>query len=790
MDALVATLSPEDLAALAQQDIEAEKQAATEKKRQLQLLAKTIEGKFDVDASQRQRKEMEWYWSERLTLGSMWKLYNRWGPNDAPFDTKTTDAFGTDDKPEFNIVKPKLRIARAQLEMMQFGSGTDKNFQIKAKKPAELQSQLTSQAPLYQADGMTPVQNPQSGQPMTVGDLVGQKNAADDEAARLMDEECWAQMSAANYGQKMRLGFDDLTTYGSVIFKGPINNTTSNKIRMQMQPSQGAPIWVTSYSQERKPDFERINPWLFYPDYRALTIEEAEHATVLHIYSPTKLRMLANQDGFDKDAIKDCLAEKPIGDYYQAFRSRAIRFDNTKFLDNKYIILEWHGTVGLKELGDLGIDPPYENPLDMYKAEVWICQGHVLYASLEMLECDTVLPFAVNVWEPDPAFMLGFGAILLRDAQRVVNMTYKMVLDNAGLAALPQVGMDEEAIKPIDGKPEITPGKIWLKTENGMGRSINEVLEFFYPPNNLQMLTQVMNMAREFGDEESGTPLIAGGMGDPQVGDTGATGMAMIMQASTSVLSSKARQWDDNVTRPIVNWFYEWNMQYSPKEQIKGDYHTDVQTTTAYLNKIIQQRDIERLCIEFNQNPLAQKLLRGDELYRARLTMMNIPFDSIVKSKEEVQAFEQQQAQQAAQNPPPEQIKAQADLINAQAHMKGVENDAEKNQFDANQGVQEAQAERENNMANYQTRNNEAQARSIDSVSQRDIAFAQLAAKDKQEADKLQVQLHVHDSTLQADQFQAGVAAQQNQHKLGLESRNIAAKEEELKIKKRQGSGI
>ena len=74
----------------------------------------------------------------------------------------------------------------------------------------------------------------------------------------------------------------------------------------------------------------------------------------------------------------------------------------------------------------------------------------------------------------------GFGAILLRDAQRVVNKTYQMILDNTGLVALPQATINKEMVKPIDGKPEIAPGKVWYgeypNTKAG------DFVEFFTPP--------------------------------------------------------------------------------------------------------------------------------------------------------------------------------------------------------------------------------------------------------------------------------------------------------------------
>lgn len=760
-----------------------------EEERQLSNLAREIEAKFNTDATERQRKEAEWYWAERLALGSMWKYWNRWSSDssDSPFDVRDAE-YVNGDKPEFNIVKPKVKIGKAQLEMMQFGAGSDKNFQIKAKPNVAITAQLASNQPVFYADGQTPMVDPDTGQPLTIGQFAMQENQANADRARKMDEEVWSQLSAVEYGPKCRQGFDDLLWYGTAVYQGPKNNSKCKKVRYETKTSDGSPLWVTAYTEEPAPDFDRVNPWMFYPDHRALRIDDAEHATVVHTYTPPNLSHLAKR-GFREDKIQKLLQEAPRSNYYPAFRARAIQYNNTKFLDNKYIVLEWHGTVGIDKLKRLGIDPPYENPFDLYKAEVWICQGEVLHASLEMLEADICLPFAVDVWEPDPASMFGFGAILLRDAQRVVNMTYQMVLDNAGLAALPQVAIDTDAYKPQDGKPEILPGKIWRMTELGMGKTVDEAIQFFYPPNNLQMLTAVLNMAREFGNEESIIPLIAGGLEDPAVGDGGATGMTLRLQSSTTVLSSKARQWDDNITKRIVGWFYEWNMQYSPKNEIKGDYDIDVQTSTAYLDKIIGQRDLERLSIQAAQDPEMKFVVNRTNILRAQLTGMRIPHESIVYSEEESKRLQQEAAAAAQNNPDPSAIKAQSDMINAQARMKDTENDAAKIEYDREEGMVRAQMDREMHLANYETRNNEARSRAIAAASDRDVAFAQLAAENEQAANKLVVDLKIADDQKSEREFAAGFDAHQRGRKLDLEERNIRVKEREANKAETDGEG-
>lgn len=753
---------------------------------QFTALAGMIEKDFNLDCTHRVRKEREWITSEQLLLGSTFKFLGKSLNTDQPYtDGQMADRNRFDDKPEHNIVRSKLEIAKAQLEMLQFGAGSDKNFSIRAKDGAEDYDSLRNQ-PAYQPDGQTPITNPDTQQPMTIGELVSQANAKEASAAKQMDEEVFNQLSACGYGKKMREGFDDLTLYGTAIYRGPINNVKCNKIRKSLQTQDGKTVWITTYSETPSPDFEKINPWFFYPDHRALCIEEAERATVVRIMTAKSLRGLVKRDGFIQDQIVDLLKQKPTWQYYQSFRNRAADYDNNDYLKDKYVVLEWHGTVGMDDLKNLSIEPPYDNPLDLYRAEIWVCQGKVIYATLEMLEADDELPFAISVWEKDPSSFFGFGAVLLRDPQRVVNKTYQMILDNAGLVALPQFVVNKEMCDPIDGKPEIAPGKGWLgkypQTKAG------DFLQFFTPPVAIQELSAMLEMVKQFGNEESLIPLIQGGLTDPQIGDAGATGMAMIMQASTSVLSSKARDWDDNVTKKVIAWFYEWNMQYSKKEEIKGDYDVDVQTSTAYLNKIMGQRDLERLCLEYSQNPELQDLLNVDELYRARLMQMNIPYDLIVKSKEEVDKIRAEKAKN--QQPNPDDIKAQASLIAAQAKEKEAENSAQQIQFDAQQGFEEAKMNHDEKIAQYKVRSEEVQAREMESQNAFAIQQEQLRQSAHSNTQKVLLDAAKHDDKSRNEKVKLGVNIAQTRQKLDLEQQKVDTSKEEIKLAKKTGHGV
>ena len=102
-------------------------------------IAKQIEGKFTQDCSRRARKEREWILSEQLLMGSTFRFYGKNTNTDMPYTSgqmSSKDGYGLgyfNDRPEHNIVRSKLEIAKAQLEMLQFGAGTDKNFTIRSK---------------------------------------------------------------------------------------------------------------------------------------------------------------------------------------------------------------------------------------------------------------------------------------------------------------------------------------------------------------------------------------------------------------------------------------------------------------------------------------------------------------------------------------------------------------------------------------------------------------------------------------------------------------------------------
>lgn len=57
----------------------------------------------------------------------------------------------------------------------------------------------------------------------------------------------------------------------------------------------------------------------------------------------------------------------------------------------------------------------------------------------------------------------------------------------------------------------------------------------------------------------------------PGAGET-ASGLSMLMGASNILLKDRVKDFDEYVSAPFIRAMYRFNMQWNPREEIKGDY--------------------------------------------------------------------------------------------------------------------------------------------------------------------------------------------------------------------------
>lgn len=714
---------------LAEDEQEALREEANARRREIEEtydnLAHMITCKFDERSKRRRTKEQQW-----LTAASLY--FGKLGGGDGVLTSETPfDPVKVSDRPDVNICRSKCAIAIANSVSMQFGT-SNKNWDLLPAKAY--------------------------GTPENI------------EACQAMSDEIEQQLDLAKYPLHARRAMWDRVVLGSGILKGPMSVGSLTRSYEQIS---GSTTWVPSVAVDHTPKVERVNPWFFYPDEGCDPAGPIPDSIEVHPMTPLELKKYMEHPGFRKEAISKVLEEAPPEYNSDTWTNYAkVSDSNPNIYKNRYLVLEYYGPVKLNQLDKLGVEPMYASVNDEYYGEVWVCCGQVLRVELEPIEASFKIPYYVSIWEKDPASVFGYGVpLMMADAQRVVTETWHMILDNSSISSGPQAAMQKHLVEPANGKWQFAPKQLWYL--NDPQATVDQAIRFFNVPNVTKQLVPIMQLAQGFAEEESGIPLIAAGLQSPEVGDT-ATGQLVMRHASTTLLDFMSEEWDDNITAPLIEAFYAWNMQNNPNPNIKGVFSVDVRTSTEYKNKQLHIRDLEKLSVEAAQNPNMEKWINVDALTRARLSMMNLPSRDIIKTEEQMQADEEAKA--ANQQPPPEMLKLELESRRLAIQEAELE-------FEMQQQQQREAWEHDEKMAAVNARFVESQARVAVSQNEKETEMLKLAARSEEFAAQLASQEKIARENNLTKAFQAGLQQQ-------VKAKDQELYQTEMELKAATGSGI
>jgi len=688
-------------------------------------LANSITCKFEERKKNRRAKEQQWLLAASLYFGKL-------GNGDPIYEQETPfEKQPVSNRPDVNICRSKCSIAIANSVSMQFGT-SNKNWDLIPSK----------------ADG----------------------SAENQQACAYMSDEIEKQLDESKYPMHARRAMWDRVVLGTGILKGPMS---VGRLLRSYEKLPDTETWVPSVSVDHTPRVVRVNPWFFYPDEHCDPSQPIPDSIEVHPMSPLELKKYMDHPGFRAEAIKEVLKQGPEEYTSDTWTNFARMSDsNPNVYKGKYMVLEYYGPIKLSDLDTLGVQPTYDSINDEYYGEVWVCGKHVLRVELEPIEASFKIPYYLSVWEKDASSVFGYGVpLMMADAQRVVNETWHMILDNSSISSGPQAAMQKNLVEPANGQWKFAPKQLWYLLDPQA--RVEDAIQFFNVPNVTGQLVPIMQLAQGFAEEESGIPLIAAGLQSPELGDT-ATGQLMMRHASTTLLDFMSEEWDDNITAPLIEAFYAWNMQNNNKPEIKGLFVVDVRTSTEYKNKQLHIRDLEKLSVESAQNEELAKRIDQGALARARLAMMNLPSRDIIKTEEQVRAEDEQRA--ANQQPPPEILKLQLDARRLDIEEMRLE-------FETQQQQQREAWEHEEKMAAAHARFVESQARVTVSQNEKETEMLKLAQRSEEAAARLLSQEKIAKENNQTRAFMKGLEQQ-------TKARDQELYQTELQLKAVTGEGV
>lgn len=644
----------------------------------LAALIADLESEFQRRVSRRRSIEKRW-------LRDLAHYNGQYAPGDGP-PSNSNDDPGSKSRAFVNMTRPKTKVLRARLCDIMFPTD-ERNWAYvptpvpeltsAAKQAAEMARGLAEQAE-QMAEG--PEREEALAQADKYREMVRRMEADMAEArrrCRLMEEEVADQLEECGYAEQFRMAIYDMVLLGVGIMKGPV----VDGVRPPRWRKNEGGAWSMSSDNRLRPMFWRVDPWAFFPDIGAESVDECESFFERHLLTRKQLRDLATQPGFLRESIRRLLRDRPRGgNLAQSDTERRTVTGQQEQQDiERYEVKEYYGSIPAERWRDFqvwyaslpenegeeppqDIDVPPADPLREMQVCIWFCQGQLLRMSLYGYDSGEPI-YSVCQYERDSGSMFGFGVPhIISTAQRVYNSAWRALIDNMALAARPMIAVDMNRIEPADRKWEIKPGKIWQINEGATSSSPLPIIPITIPTMQGE-LGGVIDRCRLIMDDETSLPMIVQGEQGPRITPT-ASGLAILQNAASVTFREVVRRLDDCLTVPNLRRMYHWNMQFNEREEIKGDYQVVARGTSVLLVREMQAANLFAMATTFTQHPVLGPLTKPLEFLRKAIQSNMLPADELAMSDEEYEAY--LRAQVESQQADPVQLKAETQMNVAQ----------------------------------------------------------------------------------------------------------------------------
>lgn len=463
------------------------------------------------------------------------------------------------------------------------------------------------------------------------------------EAAERMQQAIEDPLVESNWHGEVRQVIEDSARIGSGVLKGPFPITRTARMTRK-DPATGLTEFIKV--DEIKPGSKRIDAWNFFPDpacgenlHNGSYTWEREHI------GRRQIKEMAADPSYETAELLAALREGPA-------RTREGTEAVYRPGEDEFEMWIFYGHCAREHLARLGVEME-EGDEDRVPTMAVMINDRLVKVVLSPQE-DGEFPYDVLAWQRRPGMPWGVGiSRQIRTAQRMLNGSARAMMDNAGLSASPQIVIGN-GITPQDGSYALRPGKAWHAEAGADASDVRAAFNVFVVPSVQAPLMNIINFALKMAEDTTGMPAMLQGIRGDAPNTLG--GMQMQNNNATSVLRRLAKRFDDYMTRPHIQRYFDWMMTYSDDESIKGDFQIDVRASSALVERDAQQQFLMTL-LQVSANPiyeldpakLAAELCKGQ-----RLDPTNFQYT------------DEQKAQRAQQGQDPT-VQAKAQLLAAQA---------------------------------------------------------------------------------------------------------------------------
>ncbi len=463
------------------------------------------------------------------------------------------------------------------------------------------------------------------------GDQLTDEELLTDKTAR-MSARIDDQLVEADADTLLRAAFKDSCTLGSGVVK-------AGMVRVERKTNwiEGANNeWERVQEDHIVPGIGQPSPFDVYFDVNANSADSSIGVYERHVLNKEEVRELKNSTGFDENIIEELIKDYPDGNHNREHHEiERQSLGNVQHFDSSgyYEVLEYWGYVDGQDLRDAGMTVSDEQLKVGYRANIWI-SGHKVIKIFIDESINKGTKYFVFPYESISNLLWGVGVPeIMMDSQDVLNAAFRRLLDDIAMTGNQlEINVDRLDDRSVNNANKIKPWKIWYRSGGDGG---DNAITVHKVPSIGTELIQIITLIRNFIDDETSLPSLISGQplegGVP--GSETASGMSMLMGAAQIVIKSVVKNIDDFLIKPLIKSYYNFNMEWSNDDSIKGDMKIEALGSSILVSKEIQSRLMNEF-LTITANEFDIPLVRRPRILRKMAKNMGLDEEDIKSDKE------------------------------------------------------------------------------------------------------------------------------------------------------------
>ena len=541
-----------------------------------------------------------------------------------------------------NIVGTKCNAAKSWLSDLYASSG-DQPFQIEPTPVAELDPAIQQEMIQTAIQAIM-----QTGLPQEAAMQLLEKH--EDRIKDEMLQEAESRMekmskyiedilTEGDYRREFEAFLDDLVTYPVAILKGAIFRKERKIKWAEAEDGSFAPEITDKISRK----YKRVSPFDFYPSPSMTNIGDSWH--IEHVrFTPQDLTRMRGSKGYNTPNIILALNDYREGGLREwAFNTTErenLEGKETLNLGNYELIdgLEWTGSIQGKKLVEFGIEQPVDDPYQEYDVSIVVIGNYTIKAAINPDPTGRPSYYKACFRDVPNSFDGEALAEMIEDIQGAANATVRALINNMAIGAQPQVAVDISMLPPGANVGTISPGKRWMySSKNGQTKP---GISFFSPEIKSQELLAVYERFERYADEKSGIPAYAYGSDNAAGAGKTASGLSMLMNASSKTIKHIVRGIDIGVIEPLISNLYQSAML---DPEVPNDHKGDAQVKARGSDALMHKEATAMRQLEFmnmTNNPTDMQIIGIEgrrEMLEAASKNSEFPAGRVVPTQEDME---------------------------------------------------------------------------------------------------------------------------------------------------------